>query len=376
MAQRRFSLLLILPLLVPPPASALVNLNDGRDVVFVSGTYSIGFDSNVFTRAAGKQSMTQTASLSADYARQAGVIGLNVNVGASSGRFESIRGQDFTDPNIAISLRKRHGRTTGALNLTAARESQPDPDVGERTRSWNYTAGLDLRYPVNDRYYVTNSLKFVSRSYLAGNKYADLRHYTDSVAVNYVYSSKLDLNLAYSLGISDTSRDTRAYDHAVTVGASGSILPKLSGTIRVGGQRRNSESTLVGQETFDSFTSGTSLKWLVSRKLSFGFNLDVDNAMTATDLSVNRATSGLQASFSLTNKITASAGASYTVSDYLGTAADGRQDETLQFNASLGAALNTRLRTSLGYDYSVNYSTLSAADYERHSLNLSLTAKY
>jgi hypothetical protein len=42
----------------------------------------------------------------------------------------------------------------------------------------------------------------------------------------------------------------------------------------------------------------------------------------------------------------------------------------------LGAALNTRLRTSLGYDYSVNYSTLSAADYERHSLNLSLTAKY
>jgi hypothetical protein len=376
MILRRFSLLLVLLLLVPCPAPALVNLNDGRDVVFVSGTYGIGFDSNVFTRAAGKQSMTQNVSVSADYTRQAGVIGLNVNVGASASQFESIRGQDFTDPNIAISLRKRHGRTTGALNLTAARESQPDPDVGERTRSWNYTAGLDLRYPVNDRYYLTNNLKFSSRSYLAGNKYADLRHYTDSVALNYIYTSKLDLNAAYSLGISDSSRDTKAYDHSLTVGASGAILAKLSGTIRVGGQRRNSESTIVGKETFDSFTSGTSLKWLFSRKLSLAFDLEVDNAMTATDLSVNRATSGLHATFSLTNKLTASAGTSYTVSDYLGTAAAGRKDETLQFNASLGAALTTRLRTSLGYDYSVNYSTLSAADYERHSLNLSLTANY
>lgn len=376
MILRRLSLFLVLPLLTPPPATALVSLNDGKDVIFVSGTYSIGFDSNVFTRASGKQSTTQTASVSADYTRQAGLLGLNVTVGASSGRFESIRGQDFTDPNIAISLRKRHGRTTGALNLTAGRESQPDPDVGERTRSWNYTAGLDLRYPVNDRYYVTNLLKFTSRSYLAGDKYADLRHYTDSIALNYVYTSKLDLNAAYSLGISNSSRDTKAYDHSVTVGASGSILPKLSGTIRVGGQRRNSESTIVGKETFDSFTSGTSLKWLFSRKFSLGFDLDVDNAMTATDLSVNRATSGLHASFSLTNKLTARAGASYTVSDYLGTAADGRKDETLQFNASFGAALTTRLRTSLGYDYSVNYSTLSAADYERHSVNLSLTANY
>lgn len=376
MSLRRCSLLLILPLLVPCPAPALVSLNDGRDEIFVSGTYSIGFDSNVFTRASGKRSMTQNASVSADYARQAGLIGLNVNVAASSGRFESIRGQDFTDPSIAISLRKRHGRTTGSLNLNAARESQPDPDVGERTRSWNYTAALDLRYPVNDRYYLSNNLKYSARSYLAGNKYADLRHYTDSIALNYVYTSKLDLNVAYSLGISDTSRDTKAYDHSLTIGASGAILPKLSGTIRVGGQRRNSDSTVIGKETFDSFTSGTSLKWLFSRKLSLSFDLDVDNAMTATDLSVNRATSGLHASFSLTNKITASAGASYTVSDYLGAAAEGRKDETLQFDANLGAALTTRLRTSLGYDYSINYSTLAAADYERHSLSLSLTANY
>lgn len=374
--RRRLCSILLLGILVSPSAKALVNLNDGKDLLFVSGTYSIGFDSNVFTRAASKQSFTQSASASIDYNRQAGLIGLTVNVSASLGRFEDVRGQDFADPSIVISLRKRHGRTTGSLSLTGKRESQPDPDVGERTQSWNYRGTLDLRYPVNDRYYLTNNFRLSSRSYIDSSAFVNLLTYSDAIAVNYIYTSKLDLNAAYSIGISDTATHTKAYDHAVTIGAAGSILSKLRGTVSAGVQRRISNSSFAGRETFDSFTSNTSLRWSFSRKLSFSIDLDADNAMTATDLSVNRASAGLHASFALSSKYSGSAGLSYSLSDFLGKAGEGRKDDMLQFDASFGAAITTRLRTSLTYSYSLNYSTLASADFERHSLSLSLLASY
>lgn len=363
-------------MLAIPPAHALFNLNQGKDLIFVSGTYTIGYDSNVFTRAAGKASTTQTASLSIDYARQAGLIAVTANLSASAGRFENTRGQNFDDPSLAIAFRKRYGRTTGALTMNVRRESQPDPDVGQRTQSWTYSSGLDLRYPVNDRYYFTNNARTSSREYTGNSVFTNLRTYQDSLAINYVYSSKLDLNAGYSFGYSDGSSKTKSYDQAFTFGATGSILPKLSGTVRMGVQQRTRDSRADGREKFDSFTSGTTLRWLFSRKLSFNFEFNDDYNTSATDISVNRTTAGLHASFSLSSKYAGSAGFSYSKSDFLGQAGDGRRDELLQFDASIGVALTTRIRTTFAYDYSINYSTLAAADYDRHHLGFSLIASY
>lgn len=372
----RFCCLLGLGLLASLPARALFNLNQGKDVVYLSGTYTIGYDSNVFTRAASAASMTQSASLAMDYARQAGLIAVTANVSGTWGQFEGVRGQDYVDPSIAISLRKRQGRTTGVLSLAARRQSQPDPDVGQRTESWSYTGGVDLRYPINDRYFLTNSFQSASRRYSGASVFTNLITHRDAIAVNYAYTSKLDLNAGYSITYSDTSHDTTAVDQAITVGATGSILPKLTGTVRVGLQRRSSDARSIGGESHSSFTSGTTLKWLYSRRLSVNFDLNDDYTISATDISVNRTTAGLHAAFAISSKYAASAGFSYTLSDFLGKAGDGRQDEILQFDASLGVAITTRLRTSLAYDYSLNSSTLSAADYERHNLSLSLIASY
>ncbi|ACB77144.1 hypothetical protein [Opitutus terrae] len=376
MTFRRCLWILAVGMLALPSAHALFNLNQGKDLIFVSGTYTIGYDSNVFTRASGKESTTQTASLSIDYARQAGLIGVTANLSATSGRFENTRGQNFNDPSLAVVFRKRYGRTTGALMMNARRESQPDPDVGQRTQSWNYSAGLDLRYPVNDRYYFTNSVRGSSRAYTGTSVFPNLRTYQDSLALNYVYSSKLDLNAGYSFVYSDGSSATKSYDQSFTFGATGSILPKLSGTIRIGVQQRDREARADGREKFSSFTSGTTLRWLLSRKVSFNFEFNDDYSTSATDISVNRTTAGLHASFSISNKYAGSAGFTYSQSDFLGLAGDGRHDELLQFDASIGVALTTRIRTTFAYDYSINYSTLASADYDRHHLGFSLIASY
>jgi hypothetical protein len=375
--RRRVLSALLASALVLSPAHALFNLNQGKDLVLASATYSLGYDSNVFTRATAKGAFTQNASASVEYARQAGLIGVTASLAVASGRFESIRGQDFLDPSFAISLRKRYGRTTGTASLQARRDSQPDPDVGERTRAWNFSAGVDARYPVNDRYYLTNGLQATARQYgRSASAYTDLATITDAIAVNYEYTSKLDLNTGYTLGITDTGAHSKAYDHSWTIGAAGSILPKLSGTINVGLQRRNSRSTTGGAEAFNSFTSGTTLKWMYSRRLSINGDLSQSFSTSATDVSVNRATAGLHATGSISSRYIANAGIAYTISDFLGKAGAGRRDDMLQFDASIGLALTTHFRATLSAVYMLNYSNFAPAEFERFTCSLALAANY
>lgn len=362
--------------LLLPQARALLNFNEGKDLVFVSATYSIGLDTNVFAQKSSVSSTTHTLSASVDYTRQAGLISVAASLSASAGRFDDVPTQDFSDPRFSLAFRKRYGRTTGSLSFLGGRESQPDPDAGQRTRSWNNSGVLDLRYPVNDRYYFTNAFRVATRLYDNTNDFSDLWTYSDSFAVNYVYSSKLDLNGGYTIALSETSKNTTAYDQSLTVGASGGILPKLSGTVRVGLQRRDSESTRGGDESFYAFTSGTSLKWLYSRKLTFNADLNQEFSTTSTDLSVNRASAGLHATASLSSKYIANGGVTYSISDFLGRAGEGRKDYMLQFDASIGVAITTHIRTSLAYLYMINWSNLSSASFERHTLSLTIVATY
>lgn len=369
--------LLVIWVLAITPARALFNIDEGKNLIFVSATYSIGLDTNVFTRAAGKESFTQSQSASVDYTRQAGLIAINVAVSASAGAFANIHGQNFADPSVSVVFQKRYGRTTGSLSFSGKRESQPDPDAGQRTKDVDYATNLSLRYPVNDRYYLTGGAGYSSKYYLNDKPlFSDIASYSGSIAVNYIYTSKLDLSTGYNIGISDTSKDTKAYDQSVTIGASGSILPKLSGSVNVGVQRRDSDSVKGGHESFLAFTSGSSVKWLFSRKLSFaGFLID-DFSTTSTDISVNRLSTGINATASLSSRYIGGAGLDYTLSNFLGVAGAGRQDNMFDFTANLGVALTTHIRTSLNYSYSINYSNFPNASFERQTLALSVTATY
>ncbi len=374
---RRIGLGLLLAVMGVPRADALFNFNDGTDLVFVNASYTIGFDSNVFTRKVAQHSFTQTVTAGANYTRQAGLITVDASASVSAGGFTSIRGQDFTDPSFSLTLRKRYGRTTGSFNLAAHHDSQPDPDALQRTKAWNFSTSLDARYPVNDRYYLTNTFRTGFRFYTDKVSFSDMNSYSDSVAVNYILDSKLDLNAGYSLNISDTSHHTNAYDQSLTIGASGSSsrLPKLSGSVHVGIVRRDSDSS-VGHERFYSFASGTTVKWLYSRKLSFTGDLNDDFSTTSTDVSVNRLSGGLRSTAAFSSRYIPSAGVTYTISRFLGKAGAGRRDDLLNFDASIGVAFTTHIRASLSYLYMINWSTLSGADFVRQGLSLTLIANY
>lgn len=342
----------------------------------MNASYSIGFDSNVFTRKAGKGSFTQSAGAGIDYTRQAGLISISANASISVGDFTSIKGQSFADPNLSLALRKRYGRTTGSWSISGRHESQPDPDAGQRTKAWNFGTNLDLHYPINDRYYITNSISTSGKFYADSLQFSDLRTYNDSIAINYIYSSKLDLNGGYSIRVSNTTKSTKAYDHNFSFGASGGILPKLSGSISFGYQLRQSDSIIGHHEKFSSFSSATNLKWLFSRKISFNGDISDDFAISSTDISTNRLGLGLHMTSSLTSKVIGNFGVNYSTTEFLGIAGDGRKDTLFMFDASTGLALTTHVRTSLSYAYMINTSNKSNYDFVRQTLTFTIAATY
>ena len=377
MSLRRFCRhALLLSAVAFQPAYALINLNQGKDLIFVNSTYSFGYDSNVFTRAVAQSSVTHNVSLATDYTRQAGIISVAANAAVAAGLFQDLPEQNFIDPRFELTLRKRYGRTTGSLDLLARRESQPDPDVGQRTEDWNYAGNFDLRYPVNDRYYFTNNAGYSGTFYTNKNALSDLRAISEAIALNYIYTSKLALNAGYTVLFSDTSRDSRATDHSFTVGASGGILPKLTGNLRFGYQLRDNRSATAGNETFDAITSSTQLKWRYSRNLTVTGEYNASFSTTAADLPINRSALGLHAEVALAGPYTGEFGAVYTHTAFLGQAGDDRRDELVQLDASIRLALTRHVRAALGYSYMLNASNSAAFDFSRHTVALSITAAY
>ena len=108
------------------PARALVSLNDGHDHLYVTGTVAMGWDSNLFANSEGKSDATISTSVSADYQRRAGWIGVNANVGVDATRFNVFSRENFANPHFGLELTKQTGRTTGSLNVNIARQSRAD----------------------------------------------------------------------------------------------------------------------------------------------------------------------------------------------------------------------------------------------------------
>ncbi len=121
----------------------------------MNANYTFGYDSNVFTQNVARGSSTENWTFGTSYTRRAGLIAVSAAVNWNFGDFGQFASQNFVDPSYTLSFTKGTGRTTGSLTFTAQRTDQPDPDANDRAIAWNYNVGLNLRYPVNDRYYFT-----------------------------------------------------------------------------------------------------------------------------------------------------------------------------------------------------------------------------
>ncbi len=137
---------------------ALVTLNDSKDHIYVDMSIAVSRDSNIFASSDNAGDFVYSTSLSVNYQRRAGWIGVNAGMSMAASRFGENTSENFSNPSYSIELNKKSGRTTGALTLSAARESRADSAVNVRNTSWNYNLGLNVKYPMGGRSTLTGGM--------------------------------------------------------------------------------------------------------------------------------------------------------------------------------------------------------------------------
>lgn len=376
-------------LLAAPSARALVSLNDGRDRIYVSASVSAARDSNVFASADSDGDFVYSTTLSAEYTRRAGWIGVNANIGVSSSRFATISGQDFADPSVGLEFNKQTGRTTGSLTLSAARQSRADPALNTRLSSWNYNTGLGFRYPIVGTYTLAGNLGYSTVKYSDSTIYADLNTYNAGLDIFHVLSSERDLVGGYRWRYGETSRATSFTDHSFTAGVSGRIVRGINGSLRGGYQVRLPRGGPTAGEQFSSWTASGSLSYAISKKMNFAASIAKDFSTTANESFVDNLSASLEAQYAFTSRWSASAGVAWGDSRFLGEGGrvlldagpppllgPNRHDTNLSWNANLNFSLNEHLKLSASYSWFRNWSTLAFADFVRSGYSLSASTRW
>lgn len=357
-------------------AFALVKFDDGHDELFVSSSVGVAYDSNIFAAAGGAGDTSYNASLSIEYQRRVGMIGVNADLGWQFSRFDKFSGENFANPNLSAELTKASGRTTGSLKLEAKRESRAETAINIRAVSWNYDADLQLKYPVIERYSLTGGFAYDRRDFASNETLVDIDTYTLNSDLLYALNSQRDLLVGYRYRTTQTTADTTDTDHALTVGVSGKIFSKLHGLVRFGYERRLVDRRIGPNESHDSVTASASATWNLTGRFSLIGALSRDFMTVATDANVNTSSASLDAQFAVNAKTVTFAGISYSHLDFLDTSSAGRKDDGVSFTVGASYSFNDHLKFSANYVYFVNGSTLAISDYHRHSFSLSLSSHW
>lgn len=353
-----------------PAAFALLNIGGSRNQVFVFGQVNITHDSNVFSDSTAQDDTIVTATVGAELRRKRGIIGINATVKADYARFDRFGSESGFHPDFQVEFTKSTGRTTGELRLHAFRSNRADAAVNLRTTSWNIPLDLNVRYPVNEKLYLASATGYVRRDYIEDARLVDSVDYTQGVDVFYVYNSRLDLLAGYRFRLSDTATGL-SRDHSFSVGATGGLLPKVTGTVRLGYQARSIDRT---DQSFDQATIATSLRWMPTRKFNFDLSVSRDFSVTALGDSVDTLGVALQGTYAMNRRVDFEAGVSYGRNRFLATSP--RTDDFLEWNAGARYTLNEHLTVTGRYSQLENWSTGSFADFVRSVYSLELSTRF
>lgn len=368
---RLLALALALPLgLGSPTAFALLNIGGSRNQVFVFGHVNVAYDSNIFSNPVALDDTIVTTTVGAELRRKRGIVGVNVVVKGDYARFSRFDNESGFNPDFQVDFSKSTGRTTGDLRLHAYRSNRADSAVNLRTTSWNIPLSLNVRYPVNEKLYLASASGYLRRDYVEDARLVDYVDYTQGVDAFYVYNSRLDLLAGYRFRLSDTHLG-RTRDHSFTVGATGGLLPKVSGTVRLGYQAR----TIAGTgQSHDQFTLGTSLYWVPTRKLNFELAASRDFSITALGDSVDTLGLSLQATYAMNRRLEFDAGVAFGRNRFLGPGT--RTDDFLEWRLGTRYVFGEHFTVAGNLTQQENWSSLSFSDFIRTQYSIDLSSRF
>lgn len=391
---------LLLALLGTTPAYALLRFNDGREQIYVTAHAGTSWDSNVYTASAGDNAdLIITGGAGLEYARKAGVIGVNARLGWDFGSFASLTSENFLNPSGSLEFSKSTGRTTGAIQINISRDSRPDPTVGLRTDSWNYGVNLNYRYPVIERYSFAGNLGWNFIDYVDNSTtFVDLNSYTIGTDLFYSWRSDRDLLAGHRYRIREVTANSESVDHSYYLGVSGRIVSKLSGSARVGWTTSTTTypattivqntTNLIRESSNDGVYVNLSTTWPVNRKVNISLSGTQDFNTTSTNFQTETTSLDLVGKFSHTVNFNSGASIGGGYIQYISGFVDnspvfsqgfnGLDREDYYFTAGLNAsyAFWDHFTFSASYTYFQNWSSLSNFAFDRHTIALSLSTRW
>lgn len=374
------------------PVHGLVALNDGHDHVYVTGTVGYGWDSNLFANSNAQSDGSVTSSVTAEYTRRAGWIGVNASVAVDSTRYNVFREENFNNPRFSAELTKQTGRTTGSLTFSASRASRADAAVNARSSSWNYNSGLNFRYPIINTYTLSGQAGYSLIKYVGDSLFPDLATYTASTDLIRLLSSDRDLLLGYRYRHSQTSVNSSYDDNAANIGLSGRLLRGINGAFRTGYQIRTPHGfTTDGkpQSKFSAITLSGSSTYALSKRTNLTGSISKDFSTTATDTSVDTTTGSIDYHYAYSShwslNSTVSAGNSRFIGDSgrviistgpLTLLGPYRHDNFFSASASVAYSLNEHLKVNAGYTWFRNWSNSTDAVFTRSNYSLDISSRW
>lgn len=354
------------------PAGALLNLDGTRNQIFVFGSVAYAYNSNMFAEANARSDYTVTAQVGGEWQRRAGIITVDSTAKVDFVRYGEYTDEDTINPNFAVKFNKDTGRTTGSFNLQAYRETRSDSAVNLRTSSWNFPVALNVKYPINEKFYTTSNTGYVRRTFSDSQNLVDYSDFTEGVDLYYVYTSKLDLLAGYRIRLAETSLDGRSTDHWFNVGATGGIFSKMSGTLRFGYQFRK----LEGGGRYGQFNVSGAVNWPLTRKVVLSLALNRDFNTIATGASVDSTSASLRATYAFSRKLDFDSTVAVGTNDFLAVNTAGREDTYFSWDVGARYRMNDHLNVGASVSYIQNWSSLDRADYDNHGITVDVSSRY
>jgi hypothetical protein len=382
---RLFSFAFLALLVFPQSVFALLNIDGTRNQVFVFGELRIAYDSNVFAQEGGEGDTITTAMVGAEYLRNAGTVSVFVRGEMSREMYANNSDRNAWNPSFRAEFARTTGRLTGRLSLSAVKASRADSALNLRTSSWHFPVDLQLKYPINEKTYLTANTGYSRRKYeieVTPSVLRDLTEYSQGLDLFRIYTSKLDLFAGYRYRLSVTS-DGKSDDHNFSVGATGALLPKLNGLVRFGYQIRNfnPEGSAIPSGRYGAFSALGQLNWNATRKFAMTGTLSRDFSTTANATSVDTFSAQLHANYIFTRRWSASTGIGAGRNNFLNEVptippTEPRHDTFFSWDAGVTYTHSEKFRASVMYTHLRNSSTLAISNFTSNGVSLTLSSRF
>ena len=421
-------------LLVPAFASTCFGFAEiARGSLLLQTTGSVTYDSYFIGTVDNDPDTIYTLYPALRYSRNAGRGTISASTGVAFNRYETNQDLDSDDlrASFGVELPTIEGaRLEGSFNAGYNEATTVDLFVNDRVASKNLSTSLALKYRLNDRMLLSESLSYNNSK---RELYSDQEVFSNMLGLTYRgFLRGSSLTLSHGMTLTSSSGDNFAgvaldqQSHNLSLGLSRPLYGEVTGSLSYGYSmlRRSSGETTNGQtksnssyvsasiegpflprKHFPKLTSSASLAysqsaiagvnddagkflagsmsiaWAARERTKFNVRASRSMDLAVNDLTVanTRVGGGFNQQIGRSTHLAGNVG--YTWSSFRGV---DRTDNVLDAGLNLSRGFNKYLSASLGYTYQDNNNTSTGfqpgrfrpRNYERHTATGSVTVTF